>query len=92
MALLNRVYLIAEDAMTERLETGIAITRVNSDRLHVLNSTGCAIWELVDGQTTLGEIISCLAIRFGKSPESISNDVLALIDRMLDVGLVVEKP
>lgn len=91
MALISEVYAISKDTVVEELEDGIAVTRLGSDRLWILNTTGCAIWDLLDGLTPLETIISRLATRFGETPDTISQDVSAFIDRLLAASLVVEK-
>lgn len=57
-------------------------------RLHVLNSTAGQIWAAAAGGATSDEIISDLAGIYHTDPATISPDVLRLIDRLTDEGLL----
>lgn len=91
MSLANRIYTISEGVMIEKLEVGMAVTKLGSNRFVILNVTGCAIWELLDGQTTCEMVIPRLAARFGQTPDAISLEVYTFIDRLSAIGLIVEK-
>ncbi len=84
----NEIYKINEDVAIEKLENGIAATRLGADRLYIFNTTGCAIWDLLDGHTTLDVITSSLAARFGQAPDIVSQEVNAFVDRLLAAGLI----
>jgi hypothetical protein len=83
--------VISSDVITEKLETGLAITKSGAGRVVILNATGCLIWNLLDGQKTLDLLISSLATQFELTPAAISQDVNDFIDRLRAAGLIVEK-
>lgn len=58
-------------------------------RLHKLNPTALAIWELCDGETTVEEMVTALCELFAADPEVVKRDVLAVFEsftaeRLLD--------
>lgn len=91
MALGKATFVISPGVMTEKLETGLAITKLGTERVIVLNATGCSIWNLLDGQKSLDLLIDSLATQFELTPATISQDVKDFIDRLLAAGLIVEK-
>lgn len=91
MPLIDAVYRINKDVFTEKLETGIAISKVGTKKLLVLNSTGSAIWNRLDGKTPITQIIDALATQFGQSPDVISKEVYSFTDRLLIKGLIVKE-
>lgn len=54
----------------------------------VLNSTGQAIMDLCNGETTLQEIIARLAAKYQAPPEEISKDVMGYLDRLRSINLL----
>ncbi len=91
MTLGKAIFVISPEVMAEKLETGLAITKLGTERVVILNATGCSIWNLLDGQKTLDLLISSLATQFELTPAAISQDVNDFIDRLLAAGLIVEK-
>jgi pyrroloquinoline quinone biosynthesis protein D len=58
----------------------------------LLNPTGAAIVRLCDGQLTLSQIVSTLAIEFQTDAELLQVEVLAFVKGLLDRGLVQAEP
>ncbi len=55
----------------------------------VLNETGRAILELCDGEQTVAEIAAFVSANVkGADPAVVEHDVTALVDRLLDAGLI----
>ncbi len=54
-----------------------------------LNRTGQVIWELFDGDRTLGDIARELATRFDVSEEIVLADCIELAERLLTDRLVI---
>ena len=58
-------------------------------RRHILNETGRAVYGLLDGERTVGEIIETFARRFPDVPrEQLQEDVVVLIRSMQREGVV----
>jgi len=60
------------------------------EEIYTLNDTGRAIWEKLDGQKNLREIVEALKTEFEAEPEEIEGDVLGLIGELLKRRMVVE--
>jgi len=52
------------------------------DSVYTLNETGAFIWEKLDGESTLAEIVSCMQTEFDVDAETAKNDLLAFVAEM----------
>jgi hypothetical protein len=62
------------------------------DRTHAtlrLNSSGAAIWDAVDGRTSVHSIVHDLARRHSMTPDDIVHDVHEVLHRLVADGAVV---
>jgi hypothetical protein len=53
-----------------------------------VNRTGALIWKLVDGRRTAEEITAAVLSRFPDAPDSVAEDVRALLIRLAEEGLI----
>ena len=60
-----------------------------TQKLHHLEVIASSVWDELDGHRTLGTISETLADRYATEPEQIRTDVLALVTRLHDEGLLV---
>jgi len=90
------VYAISEDVVARNIEGELIIVPLTSgigdmeEEIYTLNETGRAIWEKLDGQKSLREVIESLKTEFEAEPEEIEGDVLGLIGELLKRRMVVE--
>lgn len=63
---------------------------VNS--LYVLNETGAAAWQLLDGKRSLREIAGNLSREFDVTAEQIEQDLLVLVEDLLSIQAIRETP
>ena len=63
---------------------------VNPDTAGALavNSTGAMVWNLVDGRRTTLEIAAAMRRRFREAPETLADDVSALLAKLAEEGFV----
>jgi hypothetical protein len=79
---LNSICAPSDDVVARAIEGEIIIVPLVAgigdadDELYTLNDTGLAIWELLDGRRTLGEVAAALNDRFDAGPAHIQADVL----------------
>lgn len=60
-----------------------------SVRRHILNSTGRAVYELLDGRRTVGEVIGEFERRFSDTPiERLQKDIVMLLRSMERKGII----
>lgn len=92
----NAVYAPSEDVVAREIEDQLIIVPLTTgigdmeDELFTLNETGVAIWERLDGQKSLKDIISELAAEYEASAEEIEADVTGLVKELLSRGMLVE--
>jgi hypothetical protein len=55
---------------------------------HELNPTARAVWELCDGETTVAELADAVCQLFPITHDDAVADVVAVVDRFVDAGLV----
>jgi hypothetical protein len=53
-----------------------------------VNQTGALIWKLVDGRRTAEEIIAAVRSRFPDAPDTVAEDVRALLTKLAEGGFV----
>ncbi|HOP58454.1 MAG TPA: PqqD family protein [Bacteroidales bacterium] len=50
--------------------------------VYTLNETGTFIWELIDGEKNIGDIINALIKEYDTDPDTAKEDVLSFISKM----------
>lgn len=58
------------------------------DELYTLNDTGRAIWQMLDGQRTLGDVAATLAQSFDASQAELEADVLGFASELMRRGIL----
>ncbi|MFO7650122.1 MAG: PqqD family peptide modification chaperone [bacterium] len=53
-----------------------------------VNHTGALVWKLVDGRRTTGEIVAAIRGRFPDAPDTVAEDVRALLLKLVEEGFV----
>lgn len=53
-----------------------------------VNHTGALVWDLVDGKRTTGEIVAAVRSRFPDAPDSVAEDVLAILATLAGEGFI----
>lgn len=61
----------------------------DSGHTHLLNPTATVIWGCLDGETTVDELIADLAVEYGVDAPVIAAEVVELIKRFGEQGLLV---
>ncbi len=93
---LNSIYAPSEDVVARDVQGEFIIIPITSgigddnDVIFSLNKFGKAIWEKLDGKTSLKEVASALALEFKGSNTEIENDVLGLTEELLKRKMIVK--
>ena len=53
-----------------------------------VNQTGALIWKLIDGRRTTGEIAAAVRDRFPDAPDTVAEDVRALLNKLAEEGFI----
>jgi hypothetical protein len=70
--------LIAGEAVILSLDTKV---------LRGLNPVGSRVWDLIDGQRTLDDIVAIIVAEFDVTPPQALTDVQAFVRELIDKGL-----
>lgn len=85
----------SEDIVSREIEGELIIVPITSgigdmeDELYTLNETGRAIWDQLDGKTSLGDIAKALAEEYDASPGDIGRDVQGIVGELVRRRIVV---
>ena len=58
------------------------------DSIYTLNEVGSAVWELIDGRTSIGKIIKTVCAQYEVTENEARKDVCELIDSLKAEGLI----
>jgi hypothetical protein len=70
------------------LAEGGVLLDVESGAYHGLNSTGCAIWKLLDGQPTFSAVLHGLRTMLDDAPPELTEEVTRFLVAMEKRGLI----
>ena len=93
---LNGVYIPSENIVARVIEDELIIVPLVAgiadmeEELFTLNDTGKAIWEKLDGKTSLRDIVGILSREYKASKGEIEEDVLGLAEELLKRQMIVE--
>jgi len=91
---LEKIYAPSEDIVAREIEGEIVIVPLIAgigdadDDLYTLNETGQAVWKLLDGVRTLGQVTEELSEEF--EGEEIAQDVLGFVRELVKRRILVE--
>ena len=94
---LETVCAPSEDVVAREIEGEIVIVPLVAgicdaeDELYTLNPTGQAIWSMLDGQRTLGQVAVALTQEFDATQAEIEADVLGFAAEMARRGILAAK-
>lgn len=90
------VFVPSEDVVAREIEGEIVIVPLAAgigdveDELYTLNESGRAIWRMLDGRRTLGEIAVALAAEFNAAAADTEADVLGFVEELAKRGILAE--
>lgn len=93
---LDKVFAHSEDVVAREIEGELIIIPLVAgigdmeDELFTLNETGRAIWNELDGQKSLREIIDKLSEEYEVSNETLEQDVIGFVEELLKRKMLVE--
>ena len=93
---MEAVYVPSEYIVAREIEGELIIVPLVAgigdleDELFTLNETGKAIWDRLDGETSLTEVVAALAQDYGASPGEIERDVRGLVEELARRRMLVE--
>ena len=94
---LNSKYTISENLIAKKIEGEMVIIPLSGDigdlnsEMYALNETGIAVWEKLDGNTSVKTILDQLAETYDASRDQLKTDVFSLLEDFLDKGIIFTK-
>jgi hypothetical protein len=76
------------DVLVRRLNPGAVLVHLGQNVIYELNSTGAAVWDLVQEGVPVDEIPARLEAAFAVSPDEARREVAALVDALRREGLL----
>ena len=70
------------------IEGEAVILSLETKVLRGLNPVGSRVWELIDGQRSVEEIVGVIVEEFDVAPQEAARDVRGFVQEILDRGLV----
>jgi hypothetical protein len=95
---LNSKYCPSEEIVAREIEGELIIVPIVSgigdmeDELFSLNDTGRAVWDKLDGETRLKDVVGELSQEFEALDSRIERDVLGLVEELLKRRMLLEVP
>ena len=92
----DAAYAPSEDIVAREIEGELIIVPLVAgigdmeDELYTLNETGRAIWDKLDGQRSLGDVVRDLAAEYEAPSEEIEKDVKGLVEELLRRRMIAE--
>ena len=89
------VYKPSDDVVAREIEGEIIIVPLVAgigdmeDELFTLNDTGKAIWDKLDGQRSLADVVTALPPEFEAEDGAIERDVLGLVAELVERKMLV---
>ena len=93
---LDKIYVPSKDVVAREIEGELIIVPIVAgigdieDELYTLNETGKAIWNNLDGQRSLNQIIEDLSQQFEAQSDSIKTDIAGFVEELLKRKMLVE--
>jgi hypothetical protein len=91
---MDRVYVRSEDVVAREIEEEFLLVPIASgigdmeDALYTLNETGREIWNRLDGQKTLADLVAELCGEYDADADEIQQDVCGLVGELERLNMV----
>lgn len=80
--------LRAEHVVARTMEGEAVLLDLNSEEYYSLNEVGSRVWELADGQHSVGDMVDAIVTEYEAERAQVREDVLDLLDELSREGLV----
>lgn len=66
------------------------LLHLRSGEYHGVNELGLVIWELLDGERTVAEIVQAVRAQTDDAPPHLADDIVGFLDSMRQLDLVID--
>jgi hypothetical protein len=85
----NPPFQIHSDAIFTQMEDQMVILNYETGIYYALNEPGVRIWQLIEQNNTLEDIIAKLLKEYRVSEEKLQHDVINLVEKLKEKGLIL---
>ena len=85
---LHTISVQSENFQLEDMDGELLLYHVSSTRTLHLNSSAALVWQLCDGQRSVGDIIGMLQENFPDAGQELETDVIAAVNELTDGGVL----
>lgn len=85
---LESVVVVSPDAVSRELDGEAVILELASGTYFGLNDVGTRIWALIGERRSLRQVFEALRQEYDVQPEALERDLVELVERMREKGLV----
>ena len=85
---LHHRVLPSSDVLAQPVSGESILLDLASEQYFGLDAVGTRVWELLTCSGSLEQVHATLCVEFAESPTRIESDLLALLQKMTDAGLV----
>jgi hypothetical protein len=82
--------IVSREICGEAILVPISRKPTEVESIFVLNETGSAIWELLDGTRTVEQVLEAITEEFDVERQTAQLDAVELMRELLEIGAVVE--
>ncbi|WP_295430003.1 PqqD family protein [uncultured Thiodictyon sp.] len=86
---LNARVRISPEVLHQQVRDEVVILDLGGEQYYGLNAVGSRIWDLLDGDHTLGQVAEIITREFDAPAAQVQDDLRALLDTLVAAGLVV---
>ena len=76
------------DVIGRRLDDRFVVVNLRTNHIYELNRTAAALWELLEAETDLSDLVPAIVERFDADPGDVQRDVDDTLRTLTDAGLV----
>jgi len=93
MDILTECFVKKEDCVSREIAGETLIVPVRShgrdvNAIYTMNELGTMIWNLVDGQTNVGQMVGAICSTYDVAPEKASEDAVAFLSSLEGADLI----
>ena len=82
-------FKISEEVLSQEVNGETVLLDLEGESYFGLNEVGTRIWQLLNASNTVGQTLDVLVDEYDVERELLEADVEALLDKLLEAGLVV---
>ncbi len=85
----NDILVHNEDFISRIIDGEAVLMSPIGDGLHVFNEVGTRIWELLDGNNSVEDIVEKICQEYEVEKDTAYNDVIMFLEELLEINAVI---